>query len=170
MTEEYGYQGEAWHKQEWDTPKSYLAFQEYLMMPPTERSIDKTAKVTGKSVSQVNNWCTKYQWVERVHKYDTHIGLKRLNEFESKQKDALEKYVEHSIALHQNSLAASARLLQIVNKKLNAMIASGEEIEAKLIPSYLTAAVKAAEKAETSQAHLLGVYQILAHIDDSVDP
>ena len=59
-----------WERQERETPKSFAAFCVYRDMGPQERTLPKTAKAVGKSLSMMDTWSQKYGWVDRAAAWD----------------------------------------------------------------------------------------------------
>ncbi len=64
----------SWEKLSDETYRQYEAFCIYSDMG-IERSIVKVAKVwcVGGDTSRLNEWSSKYHWVERASAYDEHI-------------------------------------------------------------------------------------------------
>lgn len=69
----------AWHRRRGENAKNYAAFNTYVSAGPA-RSLAKLASETGRSLTTLERWSVKYQWVERATAYDTHAieaGLSR---------------------------------------------------------------------------------------------
>lgn len=60
---------EPWERQEGETARAFEAFAVYRDMG-VERSIRKVAQKLGKSSTQIGEWSSKYDWVERVRAWD----------------------------------------------------------------------------------------------------
>ena len=62
-----------WERQEWDTEKSWEAFQLYLHMS-TPRNMSKLCRETHLAEHSVREWSANGAWVERVAAYDRHLA------------------------------------------------------------------------------------------------
>lgn len=61
-----------WIQQERESGQAYGAFQVYLRLGTT-RSIAKAAAKMGKTAQNLENFSTRYRWVERVEAYDAYV-------------------------------------------------------------------------------------------------
>lgn len=68
-----------WDRQPGETPKAFLAFQRYLLMPPEQRSLRQLAAQTdGESMAnprhsrrrQLEIWSSRHRWQHRVQAWD----------------------------------------------------------------------------------------------------
>lgn len=60
---------EPWERQAGETPKAFEAFAIYRDMG-VERSLRKVGQRLNKSVTQIGEWSSKYDWVERCRAWD----------------------------------------------------------------------------------------------------
>lgn len=65
---------EPWERRGDESSQAWEAFQAFLMHdPPSERTLRKAAETVGKSTTQIGEWSTKYEWIERGRLYDSHV-------------------------------------------------------------------------------------------------
>jgi hypothetical protein len=59
-----------WERQEGDSVRSHEAFRIYSNLPPSERSLAKTAEICGKRLNQMLAWSAAHDWVFRTAAWD----------------------------------------------------------------------------------------------------
>ena len=62
-----------WERQDHDTDKSFDAFVQYLMMPPSERSLRAVAEISGNIAAKqryIEDWSSRHDWVVRARAWD----------------------------------------------------------------------------------------------------
>ncbi len=59
-----------WERQPNETPRAFDAFTKYRDLEPYDRSAAKVADMIGKSASNIEQLCTRNNWVERVAEWD----------------------------------------------------------------------------------------------------
>jgi hypothetical protein len=57
-----------------ETSLNYQAFEVYGRLPPSERSIRRTAQILGKSLSLMEWWSSLFDWVERADAWDRRLA------------------------------------------------------------------------------------------------
>ena len=125
------------HSNPWDqlpdeTNTAYHRFSVYVELG-AERSLEKTRLKLGKSsgyLRQLQTWSTKYDWVARASKYDSHIIKKALKKREEimdklsvKVLSRAEELVDEllDLALHSGVVSMKEGELQLYSQKLKAI-------------------------------------------------
>lgn len=54
--------------------KPFLAFYQYLTLPPETRSLAEVGRKLGKSKALIERWSAKWRWVDRARDFDAHIS------------------------------------------------------------------------------------------------
>ena len=85
-----------------ETSKAYSAFCIYRDMGE-ERTYDAVAEHCSKSVSLMNKWGGKYDWVERARQYDAHLLAKDQKRFEAKLAKFREEVTNEAIEIRKRS-------------------------------------------------------------------
>lgn len=122
-----------WERQPRETPKAFAAFTEYRDMTPSERSCAKVAEAVGKSKSLIEQWCTKYGWVERVAEWDNEQDRIEREIAQKEQVKAIKRMRERHIEIACQMLDKAAEKL----KELDT-----EEIRPADIPRIVDSATK----------------------------
>ena len=91
-----------WDRMSEETDKSYAAFRMYLEMESRERTLLKVSDTLGYKrrkplpkpvpASTIEQWSSKYRWLERVAAYDLHMNLIADGEREKQQQKHAEKW------------------------------------------------------------------------------
>ena len=68
----------AWQQQPGETDKAFRAFIAYRNLEPEERSLARVVSELGKSRSLMEQWSSKWSWVERARAWDNHQELRLL--------------------------------------------------------------------------------------------
>lgn len=122
-----------WERQPRETPKAFAAFTEYRDMTPSERSCAKVAEAVGKSKSLIEQWCTKYGWVERVAEWDNEQDRIEREIAQKEQVKAIKKMRERHIDIACRMLDKAAETLSELDT---------EDIKASDIPRIVDIATK----------------------------
>ena len=85
-----------------ETSKAYAAFCIYRDMG-SERSYEVVAEHCNKTVSHINKWGGKYDWVERARHYDDYLLAKDQKKFEAKLARFREEVTTEAIEIRRRS-------------------------------------------------------------------
>ena len=154
-----------WDKVVGETNKAYTAFVIYLHMQ-SDRSLANVAKHLGKSKRNIEKWSTKFNWVERVTKFDEEhqkeLIDKEIFQHHSKLSDLKQKAEDTASALHTITLIALgklySRLQNLSTEDVNAMDA------VSAINSIKNVSIIATECLD-SYARALGVGELMATVN-----
>ncbi len=122
--------GEIWERLPNESSKAYQAFCIYRDLG-VMRSIRKVAQNRGKpkSITWLNNWSVKYNWVERVKAYDDYM--------EQEKRKAQEQAILEMVDRHSNEAIG---LQQIALKRLKQL--NPEDLTVKDVLNFLVEAIK----------------------------
>lgn len=114
-----------WDRLERETTKAWAAFQTYLLAPSQsldgKRSQQMVADALGIYRSQVAEWSTKNNWIERTAAYDIYSNTKITLEV---REVALKELQEEVISKMSQQLVA---LNKVIDRELHRMIKAQEE-------------------------------------------
>jgi hypothetical protein len=131
-----------WERQEGDSARSHEAFRIYANLPPSERSLAKTADICGKRLNQMLAWSATHDWVFRAQAWDDRqeavANAARLEAIKrTSQKavevgmlmlDAVEKQIPEAAKLLDKSPRVLALWAEIGAKLVRNGLAIGEQI------------------------------------------
>jgi hypothetical protein len=60
----------AWERQIGEPPRPFEAFRAFADLPPSQRTLAKTAEIVGKSRNLLKHWSAEYDWVMRAEIWD----------------------------------------------------------------------------------------------------
>lgn len=104
-----------------ETHKSWMAFQKYRDMSPHDRSLAKLATSLGySSKTTLEQWSTKYDWVDRAQAYDNYMSEKSLALREG-------NLVEYQSILVENESQISTQLLRLIAKEIERLLVAQQE-------------------------------------------
>lgn len=90
-------------RQEGETKKAFEAFVEYRNMG-LDRSIAKVGEKLGKSVSLLERWSSKYDWVERAQSYDAEMDRKALIQEAKDRKQMMKRHANTAMAFQGKAI------------------------------------------------------------------
>lgn len=176
-----------WEIQEGESSKAFEAFQVYLSLAASERSVlaaynadrqrsgNKPAKQTG---GQWTYWSTLFHWQDRARAYDDYmVGIERQEREKQRRLDAKAREQEHlkklgdfREQLHRLNAAATEASILLLQKAIHRLNEATDEEIMKMplgsVAQMLRAASATAATAVDSQAQALAVDEILAGMDD----
>lgn len=139
-----------WERQPEEPPRAFNAFTIYRDLPPTSRTIAKTAEIIGhKGASGCLNWSSRYQWVERAAAFDEY----KSNQMLVLQQLSMEEYRKAIVGQETQALAGLFQIIQNRIKQINDYQADGGLV--KSIELYNTA--KALEAAANMARRAVGL-------------
>jgi len=111
-----------WERHPGETSKAYAAFCIYRDMG-VERSYRKVLQVMDRTIGTIQEWTTKWQWVDRAAAYDDHLDrIKR-----KKAEQAIEKMIERQA----NQATALAQVMTLPVSKLIDRLNNDEQFAKK---------------------------------------
>lgn len=128
---------EPWERQVGERQGAFQAFIAYRDLPG-KRSATRAAEKLNKGVHQLEVWCTKWHWLQRVEAWDDHLDEERRRTSE----EAVREMGERHVRLAQN----------LQSKAVASLIAMGDVgPEEKEIPKWIDTGVKL-ERLATGQS------------------
>jgi transposase-like protein len=147
-----------WHSQPKESVKAFNAFTTYLDLGP-QRTYERTARALGLGTDRhLKSWSKQWRWNDRVKAWIESQSEKRRHA----AREELLRFVDQDRQLQQSILAVSARLLKLIDQRLQKV----DDIPVEQLPSFVRAAATAAQKAEDTQMTILGVDDVLDFLDD----
>lgn len=97
--------GESWERIQGESTKAYNAFCAYRDLGP-ERSLEKARHMLGKSRVKrcLEEWSSKYNWVERSVAYDDYIEKKKRADREAEIQKMVKKHARIATKLQKKAL------------------------------------------------------------------
>lgn len=119
----------SWDRQTSESSKAFASFCQYRNAHPLQRSVARVGQQLGKSVTLLERWSTRFQWVQRAAAFDREEDrlsqARRVRDIEEMNQrhaeiaaTALGKVAERLGSLDANSLRPNelARLLEIASR------------------------------------------------------
>lgn len=144
-----------------ETSLAYDAFMIFFKLGH-RRTYGAAADEIGKSVQQVRDWASKYQWKDRLLAYDALVAREA-------QRRATENFLR-DVQEHRDRYRQTGRELHAVARQLLAKIAKMiDNDELTITTSTITQVIKAFETAAELEAHSLSLDRLLPMLDYEED-
>jgi hypothetical protein len=112
-----------WERQQGESDRAYRAFQHYMNLPTSERSIARVAldlvHAGAKPVSnrrhrhgQFETWATQHSWVERAAAWDDELHRRKREAFLKANEEASERMALEAESIQQAALVTARAILQ----------------------------------------------------------
>lgn len=161
-----------------ETPKAYQARVEYVTAGP-QRSLDKLRQHYGRTAAytrQLEQWSSRYDWVECARKFDEQIAFLTTQEaadaYRRDLEDHRKRYGDAGKALYQVAGAVLQRLGKALAQPPTVIEGKdGRTYEipgVRVTPELLTTAARAMTIAADLEAHALRLGDILPRLDHDV--
>lgn len=161
-----------------ETPKAYQARVEYVTAGP-QRSLDKLRQNYGRTAAytrQLEQWSSRYDWVECARKFDEQIAFLTTQEaadaYRRDLEDHRKRYGDAGKALYQVAAQVLKQLSQVAGQQ--PQVIEGKDGKfykvsgLELTPATLTTAARAMTIAADLEAHALRLGEILPKLDHDV--
>jgi hypothetical protein len=114
-----------WERRENETAKAYAAFCIYRDLPVESRSLSLAAEKLGRSLSLLEQWSARHEWVIRVQAYEEYLRQIEQTEMEEARRqharDEAEDWAARRSAMREQQWRASQALLAKANKMLDSV-------------------------------------------------
>lgn len=111
-----------WDRIEGETERSFAAFNEYLRLPPGERSLARVTLLIGnspKSQSQTEAWSRRFRWVERAAAYDAYMAKTAIQVRKVDLEAAQQRHLEVTTLGYTLALQTGLKLLNLLKEHLD---------------------------------------------------
>ena len=129
----------AWFRLDGETNKSFAAFQHYLHLAPSERSIERAYLQTGgkpvenrgedRYPSGWSEWSRTFDWVKRVAAYDDHLAARAFLEREIAVTQEAQTWARRRDAQREREWEGREKLLDRVDVMLKLPITEREVVQ-----------------------------------------
>jgi hypothetical protein len=162
------YDGDPWNRQPFDSSKSFAAFQVFLEMPASERSLAKLAQQVSLSERWLKEWSRQHHWQERAMLFERSQFDLRRRAREQEHARELREYVSQQKQVARATLQIALQLLDVSNRALNQLRQSDAagSLSYSQVCSVLRTAAQVADSCSNAQAQALGVEELLTLLDE----
>lgn len=124
-----------WKRLPDESAVAYFAFTKYLEMGPGTRSHELVAEIFPRSKTQIHNYSTQYDWVERAKWYDDYMAELAQRELETAVSDRMKEnaalWAERAERIRENAYQVSLDLLATASQMLEVPLFEDIDISAE---------------------------------------
>lgn len=120
----------SWERQPGESAKAFEAFELYCQLGE-ERSVRKVAQRLDKSRTQIGEWSSKWNWVDRARDYDNELKRQKLRAEKEAYRKMKQRHIGMAIQLQQKAFDALKKLNpeDLSPKEIREFLKLGAELE-----------------------------------------